>query len=230
MENLTPRRIQLTQDYAAFSKARLALGSAWAGVIALWPIWELISRHLAFDYWRLYSIHFGGVIALFSLPLWIGGRAFLARMLYQPHGEVTLIRQTNEQKWNLLITSIIIMVGISLSIFRLYAVPPHALPDSISDSRFWELRNLPIWLALVAWIGLRHLYGWEDRLVFLWLGLLGARYVTMNMEAIPMSIALVLGHVSSFFLSPWLIVRGIREHRRFIRIVKDIQSLPSVEC
>jgi hypothetical protein len=225
----TDPRGRLAEDYASFAQARRALGSAWAGVIALWPslLHLLTNVFPGLDHVALYRV--SAYLSVLGLLLWVGGRALLARSFYRPLGWTMPRPAPGEGRWNLLALLVVLGCGLALCAQYWSASSHHLWPPTQDLYPLLVLRRQVLWLMAVLWVGLWQLDGWEDRLVFIWLGLLGVRHIALLHQSGILGPVLILGGLASLVLAPWLIVRGIREHRRFRRIVGAIQALPCVE-
>lgn len=218
-------RMGLALEYARFCRARTALGSAWAGLIALWPLLWLSSVPALPKGTQSWP----NLLALGAPLLWVVGRELLGRALYQPLGKVRMRPEVAETAWNRLVMGLLIGVGLLETGMLWHLLTRAGLPP-MSGSRIPMLLLQAGWLIQVVWVGLRHVAGWEERLVFLWLGLLGGMHLTVlpGLAGLAFGGFLAAGTLASLLLAPFLLVRGVREHRRFRSLVAEIQALPSV--
>lgn len=225
------RRLHLAQDYGRFCQARMALGSAWAGLIALWPFLDLMT-------WSPRPAHGlrSRVVMLLAVcgpALWIGGRTLLSRWLYQPFGKAILAPGPRDRVWNNRVVGLTLLVGVMLFVAtwrfytRLGVLGAPKGPAFVA----WEVALQLWWVAQVVWMGWRCLLGWEDRVIFSWLTLLGLQELTKGSPwSVLIDMPLMGGCLVLLVLGAWWLVRGARDHRRFRAVVEGIRGLPGSEA
>jgi len=221
----------LARDYADCAQARTALGSAWAGMIALWPISLVAIGAMMPGLRSACAERFILGLCWIAPALWVLGRGVLDRVFYRPLGRVLPVRTAREALWNTLI--LLVLAGTGLwSLMHFWKEIMVGLPVISPLGRAMVHRDgilMGGWLLQIGIIGWFFVRGWEERWVLLSLGFywvwMGARASAVDPVG---TISLMVG-AASILGAPWLIVRGLRRHRNFRQVVAQIQALPGLE-